>query len=61
MDGPATNHVETLVTVELTPLGDETELVLTHERLPTQAMREGHTKGWGQILDHMAEEIAQDG
>jgi len=56
--GPLTNNVTTLVTVELNPLGDETDLVLTHERLPTQAMHEGHTKGWGIILDHLTEAIA---
>jgi uncharacterized protein YndB with AHSA1/START domain len=32
--GPLTNNVNTLGTVELIPYGDETELVLTHERLP---------------------------
>jgi uncharacterized protein YndB with AHSA1/START domain len=53
--GPLTNHVNTLVTVELNPCGDETELVLTHERLPTQAIVEGHTRGWGNILDHLAD------
>jgi uncharacterized protein YndB with AHSA1/START domain len=53
--GPLTNHVNTLVTLELTPQGDETDLVLTHERLPTQAIVEGHTRGWGHILDHLAE------
>ena len=55
--GPLTNHVETLVTVELDPLGDETELVLTHARLPTTTIVEGHTRGWGNILDHLAEVI----
>jgi uncharacterized protein YndB with AHSA1/START domain len=54
--GPLTNHVNTLVTLELTPHSDdETDLVLTHERLPTPAMWEGHTKGWGIILDHLAD------
>jgi uncharacterized protein YndB with AHSA1/START domain len=57
--GPLTNNVTTLVTVELNPLGDETDLVLTHERLPTSAMHEGHTKGWGNILDHLADAVAQ--
>ena len=55
--GPLTNNVNTLVTVELNPSGDETELVLTHERLPTPAIREGHTRGWGNILDHLADEV----
>ena len=58
--GPLTNHVNTLVTVELNPRGDETELVLTHERLPTTAICGGHTKGWGNILDHLADAVSKD-
>jgi len=58
--GPLTNNVTTLVTVELNPLGDETDLVLTHERLPTPAMWEGHTRGWGNILDHLADAVSND-
>ena len=58
--GPLTNNVTTLVTVELIPRGDETDLVLTHERLPTQAIHEGHTKGWGNILDHLADAVSKD-
>jgi len=57
--GPLTNHVNTLVTLELTPVGEETDLVLTHERLPTTAIHEGHTRGWGNILDHLAETIGK--
>ena len=53
--GPLTNNVNTLITVEFNPRGDETDLVLTHERLPTSAICEGHTKGWGNILDHLAD------
>jgi uncharacterized protein YndB with AHSA1/START domain len=56
--GPLTNNANTLVTVELHPRGDETDLVLTHERLPTPAIVEGHTRGWGHILDHLAEAAA---
>ena len=58
--GPLTNNVNTLVTVELTPSGDETDLVLTHERLPTLAIVEGHTGGWGNILDHLADAVSKD-
>jgi uncharacterized protein YndB with AHSA1/START domain len=58
--GPLTNNVNTLVTVELTPCGDETDLVLTHERLPTPAICEGHTRGWGNMLDHMADTVSKD-
>ena len=58
--GPLTNNVNTLVTVELDPQGDETDLVLTHERLPTPAICEGHTRGWGHILDHLADAVSED-
>jgi uncharacterized protein YndB with AHSA1/START domain len=58
--GPLTNNVNTLVTVELNPRGDETDLVLTHERLPTPAICEGHTRGWGNILDHLADTVSKD-
>jgi uncharacterized protein YndB with AHSA1/START domain len=58
--GPLTNNVNTLVTVELIPHGDETELVLTHERLPTPTIVEGHTIGWGNILDHLADAVSKD-
>ena len=57
--GPLANDVTTLVTVELDPRGDETDLVLTHERLPTTAIVEGHTKGWGNILDHLADAVSK--
>ena len=57
--GPLTNNVNTLVTLELDPHGDETDLVLTHERLPTAAIVEGHTRGWGNILDHLADVAAR--
>jgi uncharacterized protein YndB with AHSA1/START domain len=57
--GPLTNNVNTLVTVELHPCGDETDLVLTHERLPTPAIHEGHTRGWGNILDHLADAVSK--
>jgi uncharacterized protein YndB with AHSA1/START domain len=58
--GPLTNNVNTLVTVELIPRGDETDLVLTHERLPTSTIVEGHTRGWGNILDHLADTVSSD-
>jgi uncharacterized protein YndB with AHSA1/START domain len=58
--GPLTNNANTLVTVELIPLGDETDLVLTHQRLPTTAILEGHTRGWGIILDHLVDAVAKD-
>jgi uncharacterized protein YndB with AHSA1/START domain len=58
--GPLTNNVKTLVTIELNPQGDETDLVLTHERLPTTRIVEGHTIGWGNILGHLADAVSKD-
>ena len=37
---------ETVVTVEFLERGGATELVLTHERFPNQAMRDNHQQGW---------------
>jgi uncharacterized protein YndB with AHSA1/START domain len=50
---------ETLVTVELRPVGDETELTLTHEGLPNEEMRKGHEGGWLSIVDKLAAAMAR--
>jgi uncharacterized protein YndB with AHSA1/START domain len=41
----------TLVTVELQERGDETEVVLTHEDLPSEQSRRDHAQGWEECLD----------
>jgi uncharacterized protein YndB with AHSA1/START domain len=46
-DGP---H-ESLVTVEFRDLWDSTEVVLTHEFLPTQELREEVRRGWNGCFD----------
>jgi uncharacterized protein YndB with AHSA1/START domain len=46
------NHVS-IVTVELTDHEGATELRLTHERLPSEALRDGHTQGWNSALDKL--------
>jgi uncharacterized protein YndB with AHSA1/START domain len=53
---PYTGHEPTVVTVELRPAEDGTELLLTHERLPGDQV-ESHSGGWGRILDRLAEEV----
>jgi uncharacterized protein YndB with AHSA1/START domain len=45
---------ETLVTVELRPIGQETELTLTHERLPDDEARRKHERGWTAIVEKLA-------
>jgi uncharacterized protein YndB with AHSA1/START domain len=42
---------ESLVTVEFNDLGDSTEVVLTHELLPTEELREGVRRGWKGCFD----------
>jgi hypothetical protein len=41
------------VTVELDDANGGTELRLIHERLPSDASREGHTRGWNSALDKL--------
>ena len=43
-----------LVTVEIFGHGDESELVLTHERFPTVDIMKRYEGGWGQIADKFA-------
>lgn len=47
----ATQHKETLVTVEFLASSDSTEIVLTHERLPSHDSAMGHTRGWTRGLE----------
>ncbi len=46
-----------LVTIELREKGDETELKLTHERLPSAESAAQHTSGWTSILDKLASRL----
>ncbi len=42
-----------IVTVELFDRNGGTELRLTHEQLPNEESREGHTRGWDSALDKL--------
>jgi uncharacterized protein YndB with AHSA1/START domain len=48
--GPMT---ETLVTVELVPKDDGTELTLTHTLFQSDSQRDEHTKGWTGCLTQL--------
>jgi uncharacterized protein YndB with AHSA1/START domain len=50
-----TEYRPTLVTVELLDRGDQCELILTHERLPTADAMKRHRGGWTQIAARLAE------
>ena len=46
------NHVS-IVTVEISGRSGGTELRLTHEQLPNEKSRDGHTGGWNSALDKL--------
>ena len=45
---------ESLVTIELSPTADGTELTLTHTRFADEAARDSHRQGWTSLLDKLA-------
>ena len=47
----ATHHTETLVTVEFRAASDNTEIVLTHERMPDHEAGLKHINGWTMALE----------
>lgn len=52
---PGTEQKESVVTVELTSRGKQTDLVLTHRLLPSDDARAKHEGGWGEILNKLAQ------
>jgi uncharacterized protein YndB with AHSA1/START domain len=46
---------DTLVTVDLHPRGDKTELTITHTLLPDEISHENHGWGWTQLVDHLVD------
>ena len=55
-NSPHAGQNDSLVTVEFRPDGNATEVVITHERLPEQAVK-GHTGGWTGILESLAKQF----
>jgi uncharacterized protein YndB with AHSA1/START domain len=54
----ATDLIPTVVTIELFERGAETELVLTHRRLPTASV-ESHRAGWTDIVRKLGEVLTR--
>jgi uncharacterized protein YndB with AHSA1/START domain len=53
------DEVPTLVTVEFLAHGDESELVLTHERFQDADVMKRYQGGWGQIAEQFAAYLAR--
>ena len=49
------SRVSERVTVQFEPRNGETELIITHERIPNTTLRDMHKEGWNGCLDGLAE------
>ncbi len=45
--------IETVVTVELSAIGEHTEVLLTHELFPAEEAVQGHSEGWTSCLNRL--------
>lgn len=50
-NSPYAGETDSLVTVDFRPVGKATEIVITHEGLPSEEMATAHTGGWTDILE----------
>jgi uncharacterized protein YndB with AHSA1/START domain len=50
---------QTRVTVRFEPRGEATEVIVVHEQIPTERVRESHQGGWNGCLDGL-ERYASD-
>lgn len=53
-----TQGKESVVTIELTARGKQTDLVLTHAGLPSEALAEDHRGGWTHFVESLAARLA---
>ncbi len=59
-NSPAAGNRNSLVTIDFKPAGRGTEVVLTHENLPSPEEADGHREGWSRVLDYMSRAYAKD-
>lgn len=57
-DDPENKMGETVITVELTPLGDGTEVVFSHDLFPSLELKTAHEKGWTSCLTKLEAHMA---
>lgn len=51
---------ETLVSIEIQSTSNGTEMILTHERIPSNELRTAHSAGWESSLDCLEAYIQQE-
>ncbi|MDA0679402.1 MAG: SRPBCC domain-containing protein [Proteobacteria bacterium] len=56
---PGTKGAETVVTIELSPLGTGTHIRLTHAGLIDEESRDGHEDAWPLVLDHLEHSMSR--
>jgi uncharacterized protein YndB with AHSA1/START domain len=56
----ATGGAETIVTLELTPMGQGTRVRLTHRGFPDAKSEAGHSEAWPMVLSHLDSKLATD-
>ena len=49
---------DTLVTITLSEIGNDTEVIMTHDLLPSKESRENHKKGWIGCLNNLKKSIS---
>jgi len=52
-----TQGKESVVTIEIAARGDKTELTLSHEGVPSEAVAKDHEGGWTEFLDQLVERL----
>ena len=57
----ATRGIETIVTLDIAPRGDETALTLRHSNVPDDAMGRRHEEGWNFVLSAIAGRLHGEG
>lgn len=59
-NSPEAGNRNSLVTIDFRPVDQGTEVILTHENLPSQEEADGHRKGWARVLDYMSQAYAKN-
>ncbi|ESU31766.1 hypothetical protein G3A_14705 [Bacillus sp. 17376] len=55
-----TEGAETLVTIELEPVENGTQLSLTHKGFPNDQSKSRHDSAWGMILEHLDQKMKEN-